>query len=351
LYQVNESTDPQNGGAAQPLETIELSGSGVAGRQYLLVLRAKHLTRRVRVHVFLDPGGAGSLYPSVAGGSILNPASARSALAVGAVDVMTSQVARYSSQGPTDDGRLKPDVTGPANTISWAQAAQGGRFDGTSAAAPHAAAFAALLKEMNPALRGFELRTRVMAAVAPQGPRRPNFSNGYGEIDGMAVVPASHPRMPEIAPSEGAVPVPAEFGGSIRRQTLTALRQLANDSRDGMRVRVVSGRDLYRIGDGLRLGLRATEDCACLLFVRDSRGEYSLVPGGEGGYFALRRGESRIVPDDNRATLAVDGPPGTDELLMVCAPRPLPIEPLFTKSLGAGLAVAMHSYEIIPGGQ
>jgi len=346
LHQVDQSEDPQNGGASRPVEEIDLSATR-PGRQYFLVLRAKHLTRRVRIHVFLDPGGAGRIYPSVAQGSILNPASARSALAVGAVDVVSNQLARYSSEGLTDDGRLKPDVTAPSNTVSFAYGDATGRFAGTSASAPHVAAFAALLKEMNPDLSPFELRTRVMAAVVPKGAQHPNLLYGYGEIDGLAVGPAREWSTPNLLAMEGSLAVPAEFGGRVSLRTLNDLRETANASRDGLQAWVTSGRDLYRIGDGIRLGVRATEDCSCLLFLRDAHGEFTLVPVQKAGSVALRRGENRIFPDTQSEIMQVEGEPGIEELLLVCAEKPNALASLASRAKTGGIAVASHAYRIV----
>ncbi len=87
-------------------------------------------------------------------------------------------IAYYSSQGPTTDGRIKPDVTAPAG---FASATLAGAFHGTSAASPTAAGFAALLAGaglgqpgggMGALVRHFT--SDVNAAVAP-GP-----DNAYG---------------------------------------------------------------------------------------------------------------------------------------------------------------------------
>ena len=96
----------------------------------------------------------------------MSPASARSALAAGAVDVIRNELAGYRSQGPTDDRRLKPNVVAPSNTVSFAYGGDG-RFAGTSAAAPHVAAFCALLKQMHPDSSSSDLRT--LASVAFTG--------------------------------------------------------------------------------------------------------------------------------------------------------------------------------------
>lgn len=66
------------------------------------------------------------------------------AVSVGAIDPAAgSSIASYSSQGPTNDGRTKPDLSAPSclPTVSYAPDC----FDGTSAATPVAAGAAALV--------------------------------------------------------------------------------------------------------------------------------------------------------------------------------------------------------------
>src|SRR5699024_5975692 len=49
-------------------------------------------------------------------GSIPTPADAVGAIAVGAVDWRGDRLKAYSSHGPSDDGRLKPDLVAPTGT-------------------------------------------------------------------------------------------------------------------------------------------------------------------------------------------------------------------------------------------
>ena len=71
-------------------------------------------------------------------GSIPTPGDAAGAIAVGAADWRGNALKSYSSQGPTDDGRLKPDIVAPTNTQIMGP--NGFRaVGGTSNAAPNAA--------------------------------------------------------------------------------------------------------------------------------------------------------------------------------------------------------------------
>jgi hypothetical protein len=81
-------------------------------------------------------------------GSIHVPADALGAIVVGSTETAASTaVSRFSSRGPTADGRMKPDVLGPGTAlvvdVSGAFATTEER--GTSVAAPLVAGLAALL--------------------------------------------------------------------------------------------------------------------------------------------------------------------------------------------------------------
>ncbi len=80
--------------------------------------------------------------------SITIPADAKGALAVGAVHWRDGTLETFSSQGPTVDGRIKPDIVSPdgVSTTSY----EPDYFFGTSASAPHVAGAAALVMEKYP---------------------------------------------------------------------------------------------------------------------------------------------------------------------------------------------------------
>lgn len=91
-------------------------------------------------------------------GTVNTPATARTAIAVGALADPSEQgfyLADFSSRGPTPDGRIKPDLAAPGVAITSARA--GSRtgyvtWDGTSMASPFVAGVVALMLDANPAL-------------------------------------------------------------------------------------------------------------------------------------------------------------------------------------------------------
>ena len=100
-------------------------------------------------------------------GSIIEPATSPHAMAVGAICWLTDALEPFSSQGPTIDGRTKPDIAGQDRTSSsvygGASGCAGG-FPGTSASAPHVAGAAALVSRS---------QSRVHPGPAPDIPREP----------------------------------------------------------------------------------------------------------------------------------------------------------------------------------
>ncbi|MEU5868786.1 S8 family serine peptidase [Nonomuraea sp. NPDC047529] len=133
------------------------------------------------------------------------PGAATSALTVGAVDP-ADKVASFSSRGPrlSDDFAIKPEITAPGVNIIAARAAGtslgsgssipgGGPIDdnytaasGTSMAAPHVAAAAAILAAQHPDWTSEQLKTALTATAKPGDD--PLYDQGSGRLDiGQAV--------------------------------------------------------------------------------------------------------------------------------------------------------------------
>lgn len=112
-------------------------------------------------------------------------------VSVGAVDLQPSlrltptdagSVAWYSSQGPTTDGRTKPDMTSFAGVSSWTYGVWAGEpfFSGTSAASPSAAGMAAILRGAGLADTPATLAALVKHQTSDHAPIGPDNAYGFG---------------------------------------------------------------------------------------------------------------------------------------------------------------------------
>ena len=127
---------------------------------------------------------------------------------VGAVDPWNGvTIAGYSSQGPTNDERVKPDLSAASNfsSFSWAPT-----FNGTSAATPVVAGAAAVVLSANPAATPAQLVDALKSAVTDRGTPGPDNAFGTGELT-LAPPPAPPPPPPPPVSSlavKSAVVVP-----------------------------------------------------------------------------------------------------------------------------------------------
>ena len=118
-------------------------------------------------------------------GSLTSPGDARGALTVGALghrNYATGPIESYSSQGPTFDGRIKPDLVAPAGVLTRSYGPSG--YYGTSAATPHVAGAAALLKSSNPVhYNARRLKDALMRSVVDMGTPGPDNVYGAGRLE------------------------------------------------------------------------------------------------------------------------------------------------------------------------
>jgi len=190
---VARSTGPQFGSEPPTELACQFNTSGVA-ETYAVGIRASRVSSRpVRFDLFVYPGAG--LEHQVADGSVTEPGTSPSALTVGAACWQDNALEPYSSLGPTIDGRLKPDLVGPDSVSSFTFGPFAGcgssGFAGTSAATPHVAAAAALVKEANPSFGPNELQAYLEERAADLGVagKDPAFGSG-------ALALGAAPRLP-----------------------------------------------------------------------------------------------------------------------------------------------------------
>ncbi|HIG03762.1 MAG TPA: hypothetical protein EYQ53_05215 [Candidatus Poseidoniales archaeon] len=109
---------------------------------------------RAGVALFIAAGN------SAVSAQIGTPGSAEDVITVGALDKDT-KIAVYSSQGPTEEGRIKPNIAFVGSSVMSVAYNSGDQYtsmSGTSMATPGAAGLGALMLQANPDLSSFDLR-------------------------------------------------------------------------------------------------------------------------------------------------------------------------------------------------
>jgi subtilisin family serine protease len=142
--------------------------------------------------------GGSDLEYSEPAGSLAIPADSPYAIAVGATDWSDDSIHSYSSRGPTEDGRIKPDLVAPSGVSSATYGDLG--FSGTSASAPHVAgAFALLITKLPYAVD--EIKSIIEARALDLG------SSGKDNIFGLGRLKLSKGTEEEVEFSEDGVNV------------------------------------------------------------------------------------------------------------------------------------------------
>lgn len=116
-------------------------------------------------------------------GTMLAPADADSIISVGAV-TFSRTLAGFSSTGPTNDGRTKPEIVAPGASVYGALPGQStyGFSSGTSLSTPLTAASAALVLSARPELTVMQLRnalTSTSDTIASGDPRISTYPNNF----------------------------------------------------------------------------------------------------------------------------------------------------------------------------
>jgi len=156
-----------------PYEELGYTASA-SGTYYLVVKKPDPSSSNLPLTLFSPQVNLGI---KTQASSLAQPADCASALAIAATDAGNDAVAGYSSQGPTVDGRNKPEISAPTAV----QTSLSG-FAGTSAAAPHATGAAGLLWGQNPGLTLAGLRSALQDTAHDLSPGGYDLRTGFGRI-------------------------------------------------------------------------------------------------------------------------------------------------------------------------
>ena len=209
------SQDAQSGQVGQePVEWIEYE---TGGETVYAIVTACAVGRAVTLDIFVN--GADVAYPSP-DRSVCPPGDAMGSLTVGAVNWWNDVLADYSSQGPTADGRLKPEISAPTGISGATYGAE--EFHGTSASCPHIAGAAALVWQAHPEFTRQEVVDFLLAHVLDLGPAGPDTGYGYGRLQLSAPPVASPAPMPTATPTPLPTSGPAATPAPLLTSTPTA---------------------------------------------------------------------------------------------------------------------------------
>ena len=196
---VAESTDVQDSSGGIPSEWIEYEAQE-SGSYEIAVRSEDARPRRLKIwslnHDFEEF--------SISENSIGSPADARGSMSVGAVfhraDYWNAgRIEAYSSRGPTTDGRIKPELVAPTGVSTASYRPE--LYGGTSAAAPHVAGAAALIKSANPSYSRTQLWDALIEATVDIGTRGRDNDSGYGKLVLPIMQASASPQITSVSPS------------------------------------------------------------------------------------------------------------------------------------------------------
>lgn len=167
------------GGIQNPTEGVGYVAP-VAGNYHVAIYRFS-ATRDVNLELFFrTPREMQYIVPA---GSLTIPADTDGSVAVGATYWADDVIEIFSSQGPTTDGRIKPDLTAPDGVVTRSYGDLGSSFFGTSASAPHVAGAIALMKQRFGVFELEDIRNILFGRAIDRGIAGQDNIYGHGRVD------------------------------------------------------------------------------------------------------------------------------------------------------------------------
>jgi len=174
---VAASTNAQSGKGAFkfpiPYEAISYTAP-TTGTYYIVVSKKDSATANLPLSLFTLQGSLGT---QTRNSSLTQPADCASVLTVGATDLSDSPE-YFSSEGPTVDGRNKPEVSGPDRNVTSLSAS----FAGTSSSSPHVAGAVAQLIQQNPGLDKTQIQDLLTNTSHDVHTAGFDYRTGYGRF-------------------------------------------------------------------------------------------------------------------------------------------------------------------------
>ena len=179
---VASSTDPQTG-PQDPVEEVSFAYDPARAPYRAEVVHYAGPVSGLDVTLFSFDDDFAQPTPA---SSVMDPADAHGSFAVGAIpesrygSLGGVVLEPYSSQGPTTDGRMKPDLCAPDGTSTFTYGLLGAY--GTSFTAPVAAGAAALWLQISPGLAAADLERALAGQAVDVGLAGPDSRCGAGKL-------------------------------------------------------------------------------------------------------------------------------------------------------------------------
>ena len=209
---------------------------------------------------------------------ITSPADADSILTVGAIDVLTNEIAKFSSWGPTADGRVKPEVCAVGKGTALINPIDNSVVfgNGTSFACPIIAGMAACLWSALPDASNMEIRERIIQSSSLYN--TPHDQYGYGIPDVWQAYNNTNSASPHIETKPSAEKILIDGATGLKRELYVTIPLVKPTIKTVTTMAATSGFLLYNEVFFLTNGAAGTKSISFIireLAITSSRTQYA----------------------------------------------------------------------------